>query len=373
MSSAYKGVFVDDNKNDKDLYREILSLLPYEDEVIEVEGLSPSEIMETASEIINNKVDIVFLDFRLDDELAINSLSVKQAYKGGGLAQILREKVNSLEGEKDFPVVLISSEQNIRRLYDPEKTTHDLFDSCYSKEYVSDDSNHIKLSNKLVALISGYGILNAADENINLFHFFALENNEDNKEVLFQQDIELPLRNSPVPHVRARFILSNIIRREGLLLSIHEIAARMGTCASELEDRHLEKIINYKYKGVFSHGWDRWWSHLFEDFIIGVVGHRPYNLTSSERIDIINRTFDFTLKPAKSKWNNSTDEKLVFACTLCRHPTEIKHSLSIYDSTKYKFIYKKRICFHCIKNESYENKGLFIDDSDKKFLKDIKG
>lgn len=371
MSINYKGIFVDDNEIDKEIYKDIINSLNYKDEKIKVSGLSPLEIMETASKIIADKVSIVFLDFRLDDDLASNGLSINQGYKGGGLAQVLREKVNISKGDKDFPIVLISSEQNIQRLYDPEKTTHDLFDSCYSKEYISEMNNHEKLSKKLIALIKGYIILNNIDTDINLFECFSLIENEDNREVLYQQDVELPLKNSSLPHVRARFILKNIIRREGLLLSIHEIAAKMGTSVSELKDKHLEKISSCKYEGIFSYGWERWWSHLFEEFIVETVGHRPYNLTSKERIAIINEKFNFTLEPAKSRWNNKEDEKSVFACTLCRSPTEIKHSLSVYDSTTYKFIQKKRLCFFCIRNESYESKNIFIDEHDRKFLKTI--
>ncbi len=372
MTDSYKGVFIDDNIDDKNKYSQIFNYLPYSTSNLVVEGLPPEKIMDLANTISQNSPDIVFLDFRLDEDLANNGLSVNEAYKGGGLAQILRERVSRNEGPyQDHPIVLVSSENNLEHLYDPEKTTHDLFDSCYKKEELADDENHKKISKKIIALIEGYKILNHQAIEPDLSNLFNLDKNEENDEILNQQELKQPILSSDIPHVRARFILKNILRREGVLISRYELAARLGADPKSLDETILFALNNCKYTGIFSEGWERWWSHLFEDFLTENVGFRPYSMTSKERVEIVNSKIGSTLKPAISRWNASVDEKAVFACSLCRQPTELKHSLSVYDPSIPKFVQKKRICFKCIKNEALERKKIFIDDNDKKFVKSI--
>lgn len=372
MTNEYKGLFIDDNVDDKNKYSQILNYLPYTTSNLVVEGLSPEKIMDSVNTIQQSSPDIVFLDFRLDEDLDSNNLSVNEAYKGGGLAQILRERVSRHEGSyQDHPIVLVSSENNLEQLYDPEKTTHDLFDSCYKKEELATDENHKKISKKIIALIKGYKILNHQAINLDLSNLFNLDKNEENDEILNQQELKQPILSSDIPHVRARFILKNILRREGVLISSYELAARLGADPKSLDETIISALNNCKYTGIFSEGWERWWSHLFEDFLKENVGYRPYSMTSKDRVEIVNNKIGSTLKPAISRWNASVDEKAVFACSLCRQPTELKHSLSVYDPSIPKFVQRKRICFKCIREESYEKNKIFIDENDQKFLKDI--
>lgn len=372
MTNEYKGLFIDDNLDDKNKYSQILNYLPYTTSNLVVEGLSPEQIMDLVNTIQQKSPDIVFLDFRLDEDLDSNNLSVNEAYKGGGIAQLVRERVSKIEGlYQDHPIVLVSSENNLEHLYDPEKTTHDLFDSCYKKEELADDNNHKKISNKIIALIEGYKILNQQSIELDILKLFNIEKNEENDEILTQQELKQPLLSSEIPHVRARFILKNILRREGVLISKYEVAARLGADPESLDEIILSALNNCKYTGIFSEGWERWWSHLFEDFLTDNVGFRPYGMTSKDRIVKLNSKIGSTLKPAISRWNGSENEKAVFACTLCRQPTELKHSLSAYDPSIPKFVQKKRICFRCIKEESYENEKIFIDDNDKKFVMSV--
>lgn len=372
MISDYKGLFIDDNVDDKNKYSQIFNYLPYKSSNLVVEGLPPEKIMDSVNTILKKSPDIVFLDFRLDEDLVSNNLSVNESYKGGGLAQILRERVSKNEGVyQDHPIVLVSSENNLEHLYDPEKTTHDLFDSCYKKEELAKDNNHEKISKKTIALIEGYKILNQQSIDLDLVNLFNVERNEENDEVLNQQELKQPLLGSEIPHVRARFILKNVLRREGILISRYEVAARLGADPKSLDETILSALNNCKYTGIFSEGWERWWSHLFEDFLTNNVGFRPYSMTSKNRVEILNSKIGSTLQPATSRWNGLVDEKAVFACTLCRQPTELKHSLSVYDPSIPKFVQKKRICFKCIKDEALNRKKIFIDDNDKRFVSGI--
>lgn len=372
MKNDYKGFFVDDNEEDKTKYSQILNHLPYKTSNLLVDGMSPMKIMDLVNTILDSSPDIIFLDFRLDEELTSNDININESYKGGGLAQILRERVYKNEDVyQDCPIVLISSENNLEHLYDPEKTTHDLFDSCYKKEELADDNNHQKISKKIIALIEGYKILNYQQSDLDLLNLFSLEKSEENEEILNQQELKQPLLSSEIPHVRSKFILKNVLRREGVLISRYEVAARLGADPKSLDDVILSTLQNCKYTGIFSEGWERWWSHLFEDFLSENVSLRPYSMTSKDRVELLNNKIGSSLRPAISRWNSSEEEKAVFACTLCRAPTELKHSLAVYDPLTPKFVQKKRICFRCIKEEPYEKEKIFIDDNDKKFVMSV--
>lgn len=372
MTIDYTGFFIDDNEDDKGKYSRIFNYLPYGASKLTIQGIPPTKIMDLAKNILTGSPDIVFLDFRLDEELTSNDLTIDESYKGGGLAQILREKVINVDNiYKDFPIILVSSENNLEHLYAPEKTTHDLFDSCYKKEELGDESKHEKISKKIIALIEGYKVLNRQTLNLDLFNLFNLEKNEDNEAILNQQELKQPLLASEIPHVRSKFILKNILRREGILLSRDEVTSRLGANPESLDEVILSALNSCKYTGIFSKGWERWWSHLFEDFLTEKVGFRPYSMTSTERVSQLNSEIGSNLQPAISRWNGSIDEKAVFSCTFCRQPTELKHSLSVYDPLIPKFVQKKRVCFKCIKDEALERKKIFIDDSDKKFVINI--
>lgn len=368
----FQGYFVDDNVEDLTTFSELLTELDYGENSLTVKGLNLVGESQLANIIVESNPDILFLDFRLDDNLQANNMSNDQGYKGGSLAQNIREKITSSNKKiKDFPIVLVSAENNIENLYKPDKTAHDLFDCCYEKEYLYKRENHSKLTGKIIALINGYRALNNINqENLDFKQLFGSNLDDEIKSILDQQEIRIPLNSSAIPHVKAKFILKNILRREGILLSIHEIAARLGAKPESIGSDVLSKLDNFKYCGVFYEGWERWWANSFDDFLVSLVGYRPFSLTAKERVEKINEKLGTSLIPAISRWTNTADEKIAFACIVCEQPTEIKNSLSVYDPSLLSFIQKKRICNSCIKS-GYERNGIIIDDHDEKFVKNI--
>ena len=130
---------------------------------------------------------------------------------------------------------------------------------------------------------------------------------------------------------------------------------------SELEDA--------KYEGIFAEGWERWWQHKIEDLFFRYEILRPYSLTAEERTSKINAIFDANLKPATSQYTGKTDEKVAFACTCCRKPTEVKHSLSVYDPQIPNFVIKKRVCFACLISNKFKGE---IEESEQRIFENLK-
>ena len=127
----FKGYFVDDNSEDLTIFSELLSEIDYSESSLKVEGMRLIGESKLANNIVDSQPNILFLDFRLDDNLQANNMNNDQGYKGGSLAQNIREKITSGNNSiKDFPIVLVSAENNIEHLYKPDRRAHDLFDSC---------------------------------------------------------------------------------------------------------------------------------------------------------------------------------------------------------------------------------------------------
>ncbi|GEM_PF-1391701 len=381
----YKGMFIDDSEKDGKLYSKILNTLkyPYDSKLV-VKPETVTEFSQMINRIVNSDVDILFLDYRLDEILVDKPIDNSNSYKGGGLAQAIREEASSNSKESysedlffDLPIILISSEDYIERLYEPEQTTHDLFDAVYSKERIGNDDEQHKLSKKFYALIIGYKELveYVGNNDSDIFKvIFKIDNDDiDGLKIVNQQEIVKPLSKSTLAHVRARFILKYILRREGILISKHELIARLGTTSESFENIDNEKLISEledaKYKGIFAVGWERWWLHKIEDLFFRYDILRPYSLTAEERTSRINAIFDANLKPATSQYTGKTDEKVAFACTCCRMPTEVKHSLSVYDPQIPNFVIKKRVCFNCLIKREFKGE---IEESEQRIFDKLK-
>lgn len=200
----YKGMFIDDSEKDGKLYSKILNTLkyPYDSKLV-VKPETVTEFSQMINRIVNSDVEILFLDYRLDEILVDKPIDNSNSYKGGGLAQAIREEASSNSKESysedlffDLPIILISSEDYIERLYEPEQTTHDLFDAVYSKERIGNDDEQHKLSKKFYALIIGYKELveYVGNNDSDIFKvIFKIDNDDiDGLKIVNQQEIVKP-------------------------------------------------------------------------------------------------------------------------------------------------------------------------------------
>jgi CheY-like chemotaxis protein len=371
------GIFVDDVPSERRILAATLSQEVGNFELV-ITGKAVSEISPFAKDIVKSNLDLVVLDFRLDHESEDNQIRPEQGYKGSGLAQHLRDEVlsNYVDGSQiaDFPVFLISSESNIENYYKRDKTAHDLFDCFFKKEDLDrDDGTLEKIARKMIAISNSYKFLNeswAQDKGVEFRKGF-FNGNDFSNEIINNQEIKHIFETASAPHILVRFVLNMVMRKEGFLYSIEELSAKIGTNAVSLmeEDKILEWLGSFKYRGELSFGWERWWSFAFERDFNEILGGRFTSLSASERVNILNERFGTSLEPAKSAWNNSSDEKFLFACVCCRRPTEMKHSLAIFDSDSKIFNQPRRICWDCVYSSRCSNYE--IRDSDVKLKEKI--
>lgn len=359
---TFKGFFVDDSPEDAVFARLLSSDIR---EGLDLDYLKVEEAGKLSAYIFETGADIVLLDFRLDENPEM--VSPQHAYKGSGLAQLLRDKAVASPAN-DFPIVLVSAENKFNAFFRPDRTAHDLFDRAYGKEHVHLSESEIQ--NELISLCEGYKLLKSV-WTTNRMDAFALT--EDDYSALDHQELTYPIMDASAPHIAARVILKTLIEREGILISLPEATARLGADPSQAAD--VEKLLqqnNLAYSGVFSNGWPRWFGHRFDSWIEDLLGRRPSNLTGTEKCNIINQKTGLKLAPAKSTWNGSPDEKFIFSCASCHRPTEIRHSLAAFDPLCPRHGQRKRICWDCIQTDKYTHCHLNIDNVDRDLVEDVK-
>ena len=127
--------------------------------VIEVELFNLAEFKEFGklrNEIVERRkagsFDGLIIDLRLDgggeNSVDFNATSITQELRS----------ITARNEIKPFPIVLCSTEDNIKKTYDADKSSHDLFDYMFEKS-MSPDSK--RFSKKLLSLVKGYDWLNS--------------------------------------------------------------------------------------------------------------------------------------------------------------------------------------------------------------------
>jgi hypothetical protein len=352
----FVGIFVDDDERDFK-YAEVMSI--YEEPSLNVTILRPDKpLVDLADEILSSRPDLLALDFRLDEVLFEDK---PNRYKAGPLAQQLRDHATEVPSE-DFPIILVSHEQKVRDFYNPDLTTHDLFDRIYKKESIG---GHV-FKNEILSLIVGYRkIIDFIGKDDALAGILSL--NKEYKDAIPSQFF-IDIAELKAPHQISRYILKNVIFRTGVLLDTNEILAKFGISPTSNDIPEFKNILfenQVNYKGIFSEGWERWWAFKLEEFGQSLCGDVLGKFTAEQRCACINGEKGINLTPAVSRWTNRTSAYFAVACTSCHSPTEFDFSVEAHDPVLYDFLEKKRICWKCVQTGQYKEKGLRVSESDK--------
>jgi hypothetical protein len=262
-----------------------------------------SQINELVSAIPNYSG--IIIDLRLNDNP--NSEGKFAQYRGSSIAQELRTLAKENLIKNDFPILLISANDNIEKSLD--QTSLDLFDYRISKNSIGAEPNgisYLEFRNKLKWLADGYNYLNNSDKTISKILRAPEKLNLD---VRFMEQFNKVL-DRPVVHVIARFLVKEVMSRPTFLIDEKYVATRLGIdLASQDWQPFLEKCLSESmYTGAFSTYYPKWWMSLVELFwhsqITTELNLR--NTSSTQKVELISKQTGFkNLKPiekgAKSK------------------------------------------------------------------------
>jgi hypothetical protein len=198
-------------------------------------------------------IDLLILDFRLTYS--------KTIVDGPAFAQAIRTKESDIH--KNTPIVLFSVEGNITDYY-KDYTSQDLFDFSVPKgEYLK---NSEKYNTRLLSVINAYKKIKDSKNDLSQILNIEPKFKEDNLDYRIEFSLENKLYSEDT-YAFSSFILQNMIRSVGILIGEDILSARLGVSKdSEDWSSLLSEIELFKYMGVFSKAYNRWWAKSISEW-----------------------------------------------------------------------------------------------------------
>lgn len=228
----------------------------------------------------------LILDLKLDD--LPNENDKRANFRGTSLAQEIRTRQK--EGDlKSFPIVLFSANDKTQQAL--EKSGKDLFDILIDKSKL-DDITFPSLSLQLIDLSKGYNTL--SDFSLVVKDVLKTDASFIDSRFICEFD---ETKKSPV-HIQSRFLITEFMTKQGLLIDEDVLAARLGIDKSKSDDwgKLLENLSSTKYTGVFCNGWPRWWMHLVDQWWKETIKANTF-LRSTPAKDKVDRIKQITQLP----------------------------------------------------------------------------
>lgn len=238
-------------------------------------------------------------------------------YKGSSLAQEYRNlsKAGKL---KEIPIVLLSGTMNLEKYFD--RTNEDLFDLIVPRERLDDPILFAPMRQKLVSLSCGYELISKCKKNDNnLFELFKYKLEIENNRFISEMRSVIGYPT----HTVANFIIKNLFEKSniqvsGILITEDILATRLGIDISKSADWQnvLEHLTKYKYCGVFSEGWKRWWmsgiEHWWKTDLELKISLRA--ATASQKIDLLKQSLELNALVSIEKNEKAKSEAFWTKC-----------------------------------------------------------
>lgn len=226
-----------------------------------------------------NRFDGIILDLKLDD--LPNSNGKRVDFRGTSIAQEIRTRQK--EGSMNsFPIILFSANDKTQQAL--ENSGKDLFDILINKSILNDIA-FSRFTPQLIDLSDGYKHLSYSSKAIN-------DVLQINEMILDSRFVGEYNKNKECPaHIQSRFLITEFLTKQGLVIDEDILAARLGIDKSNSDDwPDLLKILSKaKYQGVFCNGWPRWWMQLIEQWWNENINSNTFlrSMPANERVEKI--------------------------------------------------------------------------------------
>ena len=249
---------------------------------VDVFPLSENKEFEKLTELLKEEweqLDGIILDLKLDGG-GVDSTK----YTATSVAQWISSYVIA-EGKSAKPVVLLSNDLQCAN-FKADITSHDLFDMVLER---SGGIDWNRLAQVLAFLAEDYDKLNKDEK-------------KDLKDILQNPAIDTsaayfaPFQNPATFNVSqfANFILNDLFRYPGLLISEQLLAARFGVDIAKSGknwDNFKNKYLGIaRYRGVFERLTERYWSKKAQEVFVALSGGRgAASITTVQRVEIFKK------------------------------------------------------------------------------------
>lgn len=199
-------------------------------------------------EQFKNQYDAYLIDY----ELTANSGVVNAPT----YAQTLRSRNDKLI-HKDAPIIIISNDINKTKIYD-DYTSQDLFDLSVTKEDFRKDLK--KYTEIISAFINSYETINNSKYDLKQILNLTEDKVKEKIDYRFIEKFEIQKKIKDNAFGCCSLIYNSLIKSIGPLVGIDMLSARLGISKESTDwDRLLGILDVYKYSGVFSEVYERWW------------------------------------------------------------------------------------------------------------------
>lgn len=328
--NVVKYLYVDDSDNAKS-FISALSLC----DRLDIQVVQPTEKrLHLINQIVSNSYDGLIIDQQLYENKIVNKDKEYNAdYTGSSLSFDVRseQKLKTISGETDYsiPIVLYSAGQNVPDIIN--SAGRELFDYVIYKgsQNFSEFSNNTPLYQQiLISLGRGYKTLKETKE---LNMIFALDDLSD----LDSRFIEsFSIYQKDMVSVQARFIINELIIKQGILIDEDILAVRLGIDKKSEGWDIVKKSLrgfNAEYKGVFNEGWPRWWMPIVEKWWYEQIDDDVHlgSYSAAERTELIAKNLQINLNAATTSSMFSTHNNYWTICDITKEPLDIEDGLML--------------------------------------------
>ena len=298
----------------------------------------PLEIFER---IERDGIDVVLLDFRLDDRAPSDEQPV--SYRGGMLAAAIKEKLQ-------IPIVLVTTEEKRREYVADNPRIRNLFDYTLLKSQIGGQKNERELAGaQIVDLAIGFRRIRAELES-------AGSTREVSQAICQLLDIDNEELGSlegclqaTVPTKIAEFaswLLQGLLDNPGPLLADDEASARLGlTNRTFAEKKVQEWASRARYKGVFGDLHHRWWEGRLLAQLQTARDEREGE-RGTRAAAIARDCGESRLQAAQCTWCNKG--LVQRACYVCKKGVDATHHLVARVDDRPTWALPAVVCFRCI-------------------------
>ena len=271
----------------------------------------------------NPPFDGVLLDLRLDQNQGRDGANVY--YNAAELATLFRGEMANRR-VVDVPIVLWTISAKLKKTYIPNPFSHDLFDMVLDKERIGGDLEYRRRSlSQMVSVARGFKDIIETAVRAKSFSDFLSPPDASILDPRIGAHLAIRGPAKAISGI-ARFILIELIGKNGPLIDESTLCARLGVTISSFQNSSLQKHCNKiaKYKGPFSDGWTRWWWAAIDAWWNARFPDQPpmVALEAEERVAILNDTFKKSLLEADTPLDAGYSTKFSTCCAVLGRPID---------------------------------------------------
>lgn len=247
--------------------------------LIKSKWIKPSNFEQQLAELKEEKFDGIILDLKLDENLAGDR---KAYYSATSLAQQLRTACIENEFDKEFPIILFTSQENLTNIYKGDISSHNLFDLYVTKNRITEE----RVQREIRSLIDAYAKI--SDSKGDLSKILGLKDVSRLDSRIFAS-AELNEEKNSIYSI-ANFILDELICLPGPLINEKYLAARLGIDIDKSGDWvDLKKCVaDTKYSGIYGEEWERWWMYRLNDWWENKIDSSPLaSMDARKKVELL--------------------------------------------------------------------------------------